>query len=906
MQLSENARRILDLRYARKGEEGEPTETPEEVVERVALNVAAPNALYVTEKALRKMPSMSAPVEEGEVLRLAQEFPVRTARRQFDWMVSTGQMGPEPGKVFVAVNDEGFAKTMHLGWSLAEAQAEVYRSLLDERRFFPNSPTWTGAGTPLGQLSACFVLPIDDDLASGRASIFETLKVATAIQQTGGGNGFSFGRLRPSGSLVRRSMGQASGPLGFLRVYDASFGEIAQGGSRRGANMGVLPVWHPDIKGFIEIKTVEGRIRNFNLSVAITDEFMDAVEKDEDFDLYWGLQGETDDPVAYTVRRTVRARDLFEKITSSAWLYGEPGTLFIDRANADNPCPLRYTYEATNPCGEQWLPPYGSCNLGSIAVARFAHWADKYGDSRARFDWEAYRQTIIESTQFLDDVIDANQYVAAVPELEESAMNERRIGLGLMGVADAMAIMGIRYGSPEGLDFASQITEFARYWSMVTSVQRARERGPFGWIEGSIYDPALHREHGAGAPVWVRKPDTGDDRWFQLWGPPTPLVDHDHDFGRPELDWGVVTSGVAEVGIRNACQFTFAPTGTISNLGDLEGSGLESFFALAYDRYVKQEGEDIVLTYRSALFEEALRRYGFSDAEVERACADVVANGGSCQGVASVPAAIQHAFVVAADLSPAEHVWMQAVCQKHVDNSESKTVNLPHSASVEDVGDAYRLAYKLGCKGITVYRQGSREEEVLVAHRAPVEEDQAPYWPTVEPLPIPNFVRFPGTGAPYGLPSRTFEIQTPFGHLQTYITELPDYPGRPFDIRLQLGKAGNDKTADIEAIGRMASVALRGGIPVDVIADQLEGIGGATVFGFGDRKVKSAADGVGKLLRALYLADTVSVEQDVARSLQVDATAVCPLCHNATLIFENGCRHCDTRLGGCGEYTGCD
>lgn len=889
MELSENARQVLDLRYSRKDEDGGPTESPIEVVRRVAVNVAAPNALY-SEDSAAEPPQY-------------HQFPAATAERQFRWLQRDGRFG-----------DADFGAMVSRGWGRALAVAEEYGAMLAERRFFPNSPTWTGAGTPLGQLSACFVLPVEDDLATGRGSIFETLKVAASIQQTGGGNGFSFGRLRPAESIVRRSMGRASGPMGFLRVYNAAFGEIAQGGSRRGANMGVLPVWHPDVEEFIRVKTVEGEIKNFNLSVAITDEFMDAVEKDEDFDLRWGLQGEMDDVVDYEVRRTVRARDLFDLITESAWKLGEPGNLFIDHANRDNPCPLRYRYEATNPCGEQWLPPYGSCNLGSIAVSRFAHWGDEYGDGRARFDWEGLRQTVVLATQFLDDVIDANQYVPSVPELEESAMGERRIGLGLMGLADAMAILGVRYGAPEGLDFASQVTEFARYHCMLASIDRASERGPFEWIGGSVYDPQLHQAYGPGTQLVYGEYERGclereDDSLegpLVLWTRPTPLVEHERDWGRPEIDWGRVESGIAEHGIRNACQFTMAPTGTISLVADLEGSGLECFFALAHDRHVKQEGQEIRLSYASALFAEALRRHGLTAEAVEEVARGVVANGGSCQGIEYVPEGIRHAFVVSADLTPEEHVWMQAVCQRFVDNSESKTINMPNAATVAQVQSAYKLAYSLGCKGITVYRQGSREEEVLVAARPETISAEAESWPFVQPLPIPQVVRFPGPTFGGGLSTRTVEIQTPFGHLQAYITELPEYPGRPFDVRLQLGKAGNDKTADIEAIGRMASVALRAGVPVEVIADQLEGIGGATVFGFGDNKVKSAADGVGKLLRALYIADSTPVIEDVGRSLLVDATAVCPKCLNATIVFEAGCRHCDIRLGGCGDYSACD
>ena len=338
----------------------------------------------------------------------------------------------------------------------------------------------------------CFVLPVDDDLVSGPDSIYSTMHNAIAIQQTGGGNGFSFGRLRPQGALVKRSMGKASGPMGFARAYNASFKEMAQGGTRRGANMLVLPVHHPDIRAFIGSKVVEGELDQFNISVAITDEFMEAVDKDDDF--YLRHDGR--------VYETIRARDLWGEITENAWVMGDPGNLFIDRANEYNPVPIRYRLEATNPCGEQWLGPYENCCLGSINLANFVQTDDP---GTHGFEWERFRRTVILATQFLDDVVDANLYVETVPQLEAAAQGGRRIGLGLMGLADAMIKLGVRYGDEDGIAFASQVTEFARYHCMLTSIERAQVRGTFEWIEGSIYDPALLAEHGPGETVVVRR-----------------------------------------------------------------------------------------------------------------------------------------------------------------------------------------------------------------------------------------------------------------------------------------------------------------------------------------------------------------------------------------------------------------
>ena len=379
----------------------------------------------------------------------------------------------------------------------------------------------------------------------------------------------------------------------------------------------------------------------------------------------------------------------------------------------------------------------------------------------------------------------------------------------------------------------------------------------------------------------------------------------EHNFGRPQIDWERVVNGIIEHGIRNCCQFTFAPTGTISNVAGCEGSGCEPVFALTYQRKVMQDGEDIVLHYASPLFAAALRRAGFTDGEIAVIVEDVQENGGSCQGLDLVPKEIQHAFVTAADVSWEGHIRTQAALQQFVDNSISKTINMPNEATVEDVANAYRLAYDLGCKGITIYRQGSRDLEVLsTGKRGDVTEVDIVDWPTILPLAIPEEAR---TG---GLPAKVFPVETAFGKVQVTITEHPQYPGRPFDVRLQIGKAGNDKNADVEAIGRMISGNTRAGVVVEWIVDQLEGIGGATIHGFGDRKVKSVADGVSKLLRREYMtlpesAELIEEEVRVLRT-KVDADRVCPKCHNATLVMESGCRHCEPRLGGCGDYSGCD
>ena len=425
MVLSENSHKVLSLRFLRKGPDGQPVESPEEMLWRIAYHVAAVEA---------------------------------------KWGVQ-----PEP-------------------------IAAAFHNLLASKRFLPNSPTFTGAGTPLGQLAACFVLPVSDDMGRKRSGIFQTLRDAALIQQTGGGNGFSFSRLRPKGTIVRSSSGQATGPVGFLRVYDQAFGEVAQGGTRRGANMAVLRVDHPDIEEFIACKTSESAITNFNISVGVTDTFMWAVEEDD----WWELRfpdvlapeySSFDGTLTRAIRlgfpiktyRRVRARELWDRLIRQARSNGEPGVLFLDAINRENPLPHLYEIEATNPCGEQSLGPYESCCLGSINLAEHLHPA-------GTVDWARLQETVEQASRFLDDVVEANAFVAEVPELKEAAHASRRIGLGIMGLADLMYHTGRRYGSPASLALASRVTEFIRFHAMLTSIQLASARGPFPTIEGSIYD----------------------------------------------------------------------------------------------------------------------------------------------------------------------------------------------------------------------------------------------------------------------------------------------------------------------------------------------------------------------------------------------------------------------------------
>ena len=789
--LTDNARTVLRKRYLRRGDDGQPIETEQEMFWRVAYHVA----------------------------KAEEEF---------------------GGDV--------------------EATARQFYDLLTDLLFFPNSPTFTGAGTPLGQLAACFVLAIDDDMGRTGSGIFETLRNAALIQQTGGGNGFSFSRLRPKGALVKSSSGKATGPVGFLRVYDQAFGEIAQGGSRRGANMSVLRVDHPDIKEFITCKTDENAITNFNISVGITDAFMRAVENDEDFDLVSPQDG--------SVWETVRARDIFNMIVKQAHHNGEPGVLFLDTANRENPVPHLYELESTNPCGEQFLGPNENCCLGSINLAR-------HMTPDGRVNWDKLRTSIETATRFLEDVVSANAYVPAVPALKEAAHRVRRIGLGIMGLADMMYILGVRYGSVEGQEFASQVMEFVRFHSMRTSIELAAERGPFPGITGSIYDPEN-----------------------LTWQPPRPLVPYVHDWGRPALDWGEIVEGIKRYGIRNGAQTTIAPTGTISTVAGCEGYGCEPVFALSYLRYVNDNGQQITLQYTSPLFERALRRAGLDDDAIQEIVLQVNQKG-TCQHIEAVPEPIRRVFVVSGDVTAEEHVRMQAALQAFTDNAISKTCNFPEDATEDDVAKAYMLGWKLGCKGLTVYVTGSREKVVL-------ETAETRKKKTGEPAEQQRLFNEEKKPRPRYLSGKTYRAQTPLGTTYVTVNENGEGKGQPFEVFMHTSKAGSETAAVSEALGRLISYILRLSSPVSPrnrvkeIVRQLSGIGGTRSIGFGPQRVSSLPDGVAQVLQE-YLDES---EENEALQPPVPETQLalplklanlgdlCPECGAATLVNEEGCRKC--------------
>jgi len=748
----------------------------------------------------------------------------------------------------------------------AIALAREYFKMLADLDFLPNTPTFTGAGTPLGNLSACFVLPLEDDMGKSDDGIFQTLRNAALIQQAGGGNGFSFSRLRAKGALVKSSNGVSTGPIGFLQAFDKAFDVINQGGVRRCANMGVLSVHHPDIKEFITCKADETSITNFNISVAITDDFMDAVVNDTDYDLIEPSTGET--------VKQLRAHDILDLIAEYAHRNGEPGVLFMDQANRGNPIPHIGRYEATNPCGEQNLLGYESCNLGSINLAN--HVKD------GAVDWDKLQRTIEMATQFLDNVIEVNKYVEAVPQLREAALRSRRIGLGFMGLADMMIHLGLRYGSVEGQEFAGQITEFIRYHCMKTSVELAKKFGSFLAIEGSIYDPNN-----------------------LTWIPPSPLTPYQHleRWNRPVFNWTEITEGILRYGIRNAAQTTIAPTGTIATIAGCEGYGCEPIFALAYVRHVLDGETRFTLNYGSPLLQRELTNHGLSEEDIAK-IVEQVNHSGSCQNVLLIPEKRRNYLVVSADITPDEHVLMQSSIQAFIDNSISKTINMPSSATIQDVKDAYVQAWKQKCNGLTVYVAGSREKEVLQteATQAKTQATQETSTPA-----LPNYANSVKLARPKTLTGYTHQLKTPAGTIYLTINEIEDGDDKqPFEVFINSAKAGSEIAAISEAIGRLISLLLRqpSNIPpierVQEIVEQLKDIGGGRSLGFGPSRISSFPDGVAHVLQQYAdrynhkLSETVSQPFAVNNQQQynIQLGDICPSCGETTLIRREGCISC--------------
>jgi len=702
--------------------------------------------------------------------------------------------------------------------AVTEVATEFYR-LMTERRFEPNSPTLMNAGRPLGQLSACFVLPVEDALSNGRNGIYDTLRSMALIHQSGGGTGFSFSRLRPKGSMVRSTTGVASGPVSFMRLYDASTDAVKQGGTRRGANMGILRVDHPDIMEFITCKEDLTQVTNFNISVAVTDKFMQAVKAGTAYDLV--------DPATKQVVGQLDAQMVWNRMIDGAWRTGEPGCFFIDEANRYNPVPHLGSYEATNPCGEQPLLAYDVCNLGSVNVGYYVR--------DGQMDWSAFASDIALSTHFLDNIIDVNKY--PLPEIDALSKRIRRIGLGVMGFADALVRLGIAYDSPEGVEFGRKIMQFVDVESKQESERLANARGAF--------------------PEWARS----------IWGPDeTCARDSEGNRIRPmQL-------------LRNCNVTTVAPTGTISIIAGCS-SGLEPLFAVAFMR--NQAG--VMMPDVNEDFVAIARREGwYSEPLMER-----IAREGRVD-FPEVPERWQRVFVTANAIAPEWHMRMQAAFQEHCDSAISKTTNFAHTATASDVRAIYELAYDMKCKGVTVYRDGSRDNQVLstgATEKAKSERDGAPtdkrevaelkgtmaeLEAEIERLKkalydseAENLQRRQKRSRPDKLRGTSIRKETPLGTMFVHITE--DDRGQPFEVFINLGKAGGSAMADAEAMGRLISLALRSGIPLMEIHKQLRGISSDRAVGLGPNKVLSVPDAIGIALYDWYQEKQLGIQQELLR-----------------------------------------
>jgi len=666
---------------------------------------------------------------------------------------------------------------------------DLFYDIMTDLKFLPNSPTLMNAGRQLGQLAACFVLPVEDSMDG----IFDSLKNAAAIHKSGGGTGFSFSRLRPKNSMVGTTGGIASGPVSFMKIFNTATEQVKQGGTRRGANMATLRVDHPDIMEFIYCKQKNNELNNFNISVGLTENFMEAVAQKEDYDLINPQTGKT--------VGQLNAAEVYLSLVTQAWENGDPGIVFLDRLNRDNPTPAIGEIESTNPCGEQPLLPMEACNLGSINLSKFIISTD----GKPAIDYADLGNTITAAVRFLDDTIDQSQY--PLEAIDNMVKGNRKIGLGVMGFADLLFQLNIPYNSEEALAIAEEVMKFVQDTSHQASAELAEQRGVFTNFNKSVFKRRKKARY------------------------------------------------------RNATTTTIAPTGTLSIIADCS-SGVEPLFALSFVRTVMDNDR---LTEVNPHFEKVARERGFYSDDLM----DKIAGEGSLAHIDAIPEDIKLVFVTAHDISPEWHIRMQAAFQKYTDNAVSKTVNLPRDATVEDVQRIYDLAYELDCKGVTIYRDGSKENQVLSFSDKGSETD-SPARVIDRPETLEGF---------------TTKMKTGLGQLYVTVTE---YNGHPFEVFATIGKSGRSTAAKAEAIGRLVSLAFRAGVKVDKVVNQLTGIGGEhPVFQEGGL-VLSIPDAIGRVLQKRYLDDKDVKRGQAGGGLMGEE---CPEC-GQTISFEEGCMTC--------------
>ncbi|HEV8584348.1 MAG TPA: vitamin B12-dependent ribonucleotide reductase [Methylomirabilota bacterium] len=741
-----------------------------------------------TEPALRVLRERYLLRKDGEVIETPEEMCWRVA---VSIAAGEGRYGRSPAAV--------------------REVSEAFYDMMVDGYFIPNSPTLMNAGKGNGlQYSACYVLPVGDSMPE----IFDSVKAAAIIHQSGGGTGFAFSRLRPKDDIVSSTGGRASGPVSFLRVFNGATEAVKQGGTRRGANMGILKVDHPDILEFIDCK-LDGGITNFNISVAATDKFMDALDKGEEYDLINPRNGQA-------VSR-LSAKEVFDRIVRAAWRTGDPGMVFIDRINASpaNPTPDVGQIEATNPCGEQPLLPNEACNLGSLNVSKFAR---KSNEGELSIDWDEMERVVRLAVRFLDDVIEMNPY--PLPEINETVKSNRRIGLGIMGWADLLFIMGIPYDSREAIELAERLMSFVKEKAHDQCAKVAEERGPFPNWSKSIYKDV-----------------------------------------RP---------------MRNSTVTTIAPTGTISMIAGCS-SGIEPIFALAFQHRVKRPDGERVLTFVNETFEAIAKERGFySDALKEE-----IARRGSLHGIPGLPENAASVFKTSHEIPFEWHVRHQAAFQRYTDNGVSKTINLPNEASEEDVANAYRLAWELGCLGITVFRDGCKGEQVLNVGIGKKDKASAA---------LPTAGQMIVKPRPHSLAGKTYRKETPIGTAFITVNETED--GDPFEVFVQVGKGGSDTMAVAEALGRLISLTLRLPSPLspqrrlEEVISQLSRIGGAQPMGFGPGKVLSLPDALGRTL-AEHIGQVKVEAPPVPKADERRRIGdLCKECGQATFVYEEGCKKC--------------
>lgn len=739
--------------------------------------------------------------KERDDIKLSQNS-IKVLERRYLKKNAKGEVIETPQGLFRRVAKTIAMADLKYGREFSEVErleADFY-DMMTQLYFLPNSPTLMNAGRELGQLSACFVLPIEDTMES----IFDGVKNAAIIHKSGGGTGFSFSRLRPNGDMVGSTKGVSSGPISFMTVYDSATEAVKQGGTRRGANMAILRVDHPDILEFITCKDNLDRLNNFNISVALTSDFMNAVEKNEQYDLINPRTGQAEKPI--------EARYVLDVIIKHAWQTGEPGVIFIDRINEFNPTPLVGQIESTNPCGEQPLLPYESCNLGSINLANMV--------KDGKVDYDKLRDITHKAVHFLDNVIDVNRY--PLKQIEEITLANRKIGLGIMGWADMLIDMAIPYNSEEALRLAEDIIKFIRQEGRVQSAKLAEQRGVFPNYEKSIYK-----------------------------------------------------GSIGALKLRNATITTIAPTGSLSIIAGCS-SGIEPLFAVSYIRNVLEGTKMIEVNPK---FEEIARERGFYSEELM----SLISLSSSLKDIVDIPADIRKIFVTSHDISPSDHIKTQAAFQTNTCNAVSKTVNFPSSAAPEDVKEVYLLAYKTGCKGVTVYRDGSRDEQVLSVKKKTdgvkptpdmIKKDEHHVPVKIVPKKRPDVIR--GT---------THCIKTGCGNL--YVTINSNENNTPFEVFNHIGKAGGCAASQSEAIGRLLSLALRCDIAVDQIIKQLKGISCHQPSWAAGGKISSCADAVAK---AMELQQNQFNNEHI-KSKEVFLMGACPEC-GGTVEHEGGCAVC--------------